>query len=153
MELASFAVNSVKNLTINFCFILKCTLLLFCTGARLTQTMRIQRFPFEKILKKAILIGICPIKWFFVVISDLITQSLWCVWHKNTIQVSDQFKSRKCGVETIKSMHGNEHSTLQSEHFLILVLNRLLIQCINNKYCIEWSEWYTPQVWTHILVY
>ncbi len=70
VESTSFAVNSFENLTIHFCFVLKCMFPLFRADMRSTYV--------------------------FVVISELITQTLWCVWHKNTIQVNDPFKSRKC---------------------------------------------------------
>ncbi len=101
MKSTSFAVNKVKNLNVNFCFVLNWTLPLFCTGARLSQHVRIQDISFWVNVEGVILIGICPIKQCFVVISVLITQTLQCVWNKGIIQVSDRFGIWKCDVYII----------------------------------------------------
>ncbi len=92
------------------CWHFNCAFLLFYTGARLSQRARIQEISCWEDIEEAILVDICPIKQCFYVI---ITQSLLCVWNKDTIQVSDQFWSRICGVKTIKWMHGNDCSTSQ----------------------------------------
>ncbi len=57
----SFVVMSVEKLTINFCFVLNCTLPLFCAGMRLSQHMRIQEITYREDMKEAVLVGICPI--------------------------------------------------------------------------------------------
>ncbi len=81
------------------CWQVNCMLPLFCAGVRLSQYMRIQEISHWEDVEEAIYRRHLPSKtFFFIVISIIITQSLRNVWNKDTIQVSDWFWSRKCGV-------------------------------------------------------
>ncbi len=139
-------------MTINFCFVLKCMLPLFCTGVRSTQSTRIQEISCWENIEAG--------------------HSRWHLSNKMLFLLLFASNSHNlCGVYDIKTPFGlkaenvvykinawkwssniawprHDHAIVKSfffiSHFLIPVLNRLLVQYNNHMYHIESSERYTP---------